>query len=150
MANLGSLPAGAPHNDTERSTVQLFPLGARVFDKDGGEYTYVKAGASIAKNDAVRFAGSSLGYDDVRPTSAVSQGVLGVATEAFSSGDYGFVQTRGVVPLCKCVNGTAAGALLGSTGTAGTLGLAVNTDLQGRGAVALVTGVAAGSAIVLL
>jgi hypothetical protein len=98
----------------------------------------------------VRFAGSSLGYDDVRPTSAVSQGVLGVATEAFSSGDYGFVQTRGVVPLCKCVNGTAAGALLGSTGTAGTLGLAVNTDLQGRGAVALVTGVAAGSAIVLL
>lgn len=150
MPNLGSLPNGAPHNDTERSTTALFPLGAKVFDALGNEYTYVKAGASIAQYDACRFAGSALGYDDVRPTSAVSQGVLGVATAAFSSGDYGFIVTRGAGITAKVVNSTAAGALLGSTGTAGTLGIAVNTDLQGRGAVALVTGVSTGSAVALL
>jgi hypothetical protein len=124
------------------------PLGTRANDKDGNEYTFVKAGAAIAAADAVRFNGSATGFDDIRPTSAAGQYVVGAAAgTAFSSGDYGFILSRGVATV-KVVVSTAAGSVLVTNGTAGTLALATATELAGsRGAVALVTGVAAGSAV---
>jgi hypothetical protein len=124
--------------DETRSTTQLMPLGYKVSDKDGNEFTYIKAGAAIAAYDACRFAGSALGFDDIRPTSAAAQTVVGVANAAFDSGAYGFIQSKGVC-TAKVVVATAAGSSLVSNGTAGTLALA-----------ALVTGVAAGSGVVLL
>lgn len=123
---------------TVRTTEALLPIGSVAFDSEGNEFRYVKAGAAISARQAVRLNGSTLGYDDVRPTSAAQQGVLGVATAAFASGDYGFVQTRGRV-LAAVVNSTAVGSLLASGTTAGTLELAEATDLVTRGAVAITT-----------
>lgn len=140
--------------DVTRTTTAQFPLGAKYVGVDPStglqaEFTYVKSGANIALNDAVRFAGSALGYDDVRPTSAANQVVLGGATAAFTSGDYGFVLTRGVCTV-KVVVATTAGVNLVSNGTAGTLAVAQATDTTSGQAVALVTGVAAGSAVAFL
>lgn len=134
--------------DTKRSTTAEAELGSRAYDSADREYTYVKAGAAIAANDAVMFNGSALGFDDVRPTAAAEQVVAGVATAAFSSGDYGYIQTRGRV-TCKTVNGIAAGSSLSTNATAGTLKIAIVGDLAQANAVALVTGVTAGSAIYL-
>jgi hypothetical protein len=125
-------------------------LGSKFYDGLGNEYTYVRAGAAIALNDAVMFEGSALGYDAVIPTAAAQQYVLGVATAAFADLEYGLVLTRGIV-TCKVVVATAAGSLLATgAAAAGTLELAEATDLVGaKSAVALVTGVAAGSGIAL-
>ncbi len=79
MANLTGPTEVFPIDSTHRSTTQQLPLGMKAFDKNGYEYTYIKAGADIAAADAVRFAGSVLGFDDVRPTSAANQYVLGAA-----------------------------------------------------------------------
>jgi hypothetical protein len=149
MANLSGPLTVAPCSTTDRSTTALLALGTRAWDKSGNEYIYVKAGASIAQYDAVRFSGSALGYDDVRPTSAVAQVVLGSADAAFASGDYGFILHKGIGTV-KVAVGTAAGSSLVSSATAGTLAIAAATDLAYRPAVALVTGVAAGSAVALV
>lgn len=149
MAQLtGPMPA-FPVNSVDRSTTQKLPLGTRAFDNAGNEYTYVKAGATIAAADAVRFGGSATGFDDVRPTDAANQFVVGAADgTAFASGEYGFIKTRGVSTV-KVAVGVAAGSLLTTSTTAGTLALSTTAaDLSGtRPAVALVTGVAAGSAV---
>lgn len=129
----------------DTSTVQQNPLGMKIV-VDEVEYTYIKAGAAIAQYDACRFAGSALGFDDVRPTSAAGQAVLGAAQQAFASGEYGWLATRGVF-TSKVVVSTAAGSALVPNGTAGTLAIAQATDVTFSSAVALVTGVAAGSAV---
>lgn len=148
-------PTGFPGVDsTSRHTTEQIPLGTKGYDQAGNEYVFVKAGAPIAVNDAVTFQGSAVGYDDVRPTSARQQMVVGAATAAFTAGQFGFIQTRGVATI-KVIAATAAGSLLVSGTTAGTLALAVELDagvddLAGaRGASALVTGVATGSAVYL-
>lgn len=146
MAQLTGLPVGLAGDTTKRSTTALNDLGAKGYDALGNEYTYVKAGAAIAQYDACRMNGSALGYDDVRPTSAAGQVVLGAAQNAFSSGDYGFLLTRGV-GTCKVVAATAAGVALVPNGTAGTLALAAAADITFTSVVALVTGVAAGSGV---
>ena len=152
MANLTGPMGGFPIDSTTREASASLPLGTLAWDHDGNEYRYVCAGADVAANDAVRFQGSAAGWDDVRPTSATGQNVIGVATAAFdqSVAPYGFVLTRGVV-TCKVVVSTTALLPLVTTATAGTLDDAAETSLAGvRGIVALVTGVAAGSAVALL
>jgi hypothetical protein len=135
-------------DSTRRTTTQEMPLGTKAYGPSGSEYVYVKAGASIAQYDACTFQGSATGYDDVRPTSATQQYIVGVADTAFSSGDYGFLQSKGVC-TCKVNTSDAAGSLLVTKATAGTLTLAAASSLPSTPAVALVTGAAAGSAIVL-
>jgi hypothetical protein len=132
----------------KRSTTALATVGSKAYSTNGDEFTYVKAGASIAANDAVRLAGSALGYDDCRPTSAAGQLVFGGATAAFASGEYGYVQTKGVATI-KVVVGTAAASPLMTNATAGTLAIADATAIAFRPAQALVTGVAAGSGVFL-
>lgn len=146
MAKLGGPTAFVPGSDTRRDTTAQTTLGSRAYDISGNEYTYVKAGADIAQYDAVRFAGSATGYDDVRPTSAAGQVVIGAATAAFTSGQYGYILTRGVATV-KVVVATTAGVALVPNATAGTLAVAQATDTTFSNAVALVTGVAAGSAV---
>lgn len=134
---------------TEVSTKRKFRLGTVKRDVDGTEYTYVKAGAAIAANDAVRLAGSALGFDDVRPTSAAGQIVFGASQVAIPLASFGWVATRGKCNA-KVVAATAAGSPLVTNATAGTLALADATAIANRPAMALVTGVAAGSAILLV
>lgn len=149
MARLSGPYLGVSGDTTRRTTTQEMPYGAVAFGPDGSSWVYVKAGATIAQYDAVRFQGSSLGYDDVRPTSAAQQYVIGVADAGFASGEFGFVQQSGRA-VAKVINSTAAGSCLSPGTTAGTLELSDATDLSGnRPAVALVTGVATGSAVVL-
>lgn len=132
---------------TDTHTTEVNTLGMRFRKGNGDEYVFVKAGAAIAQYDAVRFSGSASGYDDVRPTSAINQVVLGAAQVAIASGSYGWILEHGV-GTAKVVAATAAGSSLGSTATAGTLGLVDATVFGNVGkAVALVTGVAAGSAV---
>jgi hypothetical protein len=143
-------PQAFPVGDaTTRSATAQAPLGSRAEDAKGNQYVYVKAGAAIDANEAVMFQGSALGYDDVRKTSGLHKPVLGVATAAFASGAFGYVQTHGVV-VCKVIVGTAAGSALVASGTAGTLKIGAATDETYRPAVALVTGVAAGSEVALM
>jgi hypothetical protein len=141
----GFFPSGG---DTKRSTTAEAELGSRAYDSSDREYTYVKAGAAIAANDACIFTGSALGFDSVIPSAAAEQVIVGVATAAFDSAAYGYIQTRGRV-TCKTVNGIAAGSSLSTNATAGTLKIAIAGDLSHSNAVALVTGVTAGSAIYL-
>ena len=152
MANLTGPSETFPIDSTWRGQANDFgiPLGTKARSANGNEYTFVKAGAAIAAADACRFGGSATGFDDIRPTSAAAQYVIGAADgTAFASGDFGFLMTRGVSTV-KVVNATAAGSVLVTNGTAGTLALATASELAGsRDAVALVTGVTAGSAVYL-
>lgn len=152
MANLTGPALAFPVDSTWRGQTNTHgvPLGTKAFDANGYEYTFVKAGAAIEAADGVRFAGSETGFDDVRPTSAANQYLLGGADgTAFASGDYGFIKTKGVTTM-KCVVSTAAGSLVIPNATAGTVALATTSQIPGqRPAVALVTGVAAGSAVYL-
>lgn len=149
MASFKGLMASFPVGPDDRHTTAQVDLGTRVVESNGKEWIYVKAGATIAALDAVKFNGSADGYDDVRPTAAVNEYVLGVASAAFASAEYGFVQTRGVCDA-KVVDSTAAGSSLSSSATAGTLKLSVETELAYNGhAVALETGADEGSAIYL-
>lgn len=113
---------------TTRSTTPLNAIGTRVPDTDGNIWRYIKAGASIAQYDALRFQGSALGWDDVRPTSAAAQPIIGVAQAAFSSGDYGFILEKGIGQM-KTTGTVAANVQLVSNGTAGTGAAYANTDI---------------------
>jgi hypothetical protein len=148
MARLTGPYVGFVGDSTRRTTTQEMPLGTRAYGPSGEEFVYIKAGASIAQYDACKFNGSAAGYDDVRPTSATQQYIVGVADAAFDANAYGFIQSKGVC-TCKVNTSDAAGSLLVTKATAGTLTLAAATSLPSTPAVALVTGVAAGSAIVL-
>jgi hypothetical protein len=128
-----------------RARSRTLSVGTTAFDsKTGYRYVYITAGAAIAQYDACRVVAD---LSDVRPTSAVNQPVLGVAQAAIASGASGWIQTHGKM-TCKVVVATAAGSPLVTNATAGTLALADATGFAapGRG-IALVTGVAAGSAI---
>lgn len=148
MPNLtGPLTAFGTDTDT-RSATAKHPIGSIAYDAAGNKYRYVKAGAAIAATDAVKCNGSALGFDDVRKTAAAGDVCIGSATAAFALADFGFIQVEGIATV-KVIVATAAGSPLVTTATAGTLGLAAATDLAGqKAAAALVTGVAAGSAVV--
>jgi len=131
----GAYEAG---NSEDRTTTAKAQLGALAYDKLGNEYRYVKAGAAIAAGDAVRFQGSALGFDDVRPTSATLQTVVGVALTAFASGEFGFVLRRGIGSV-KTTGSVAANIGLASSGTAGTLATTAATDTADLAATVLVS-----------
>jgi hypothetical protein len=115
-------------SDITRSTTALNTLGSVAHDDLGNRYRYVKAGANIAATDAVRFQGSALGFDDVRPTSAVAQAVIGVATAAFTSGDYGYILENGVASV-KTSGAVAVATALVSSAVAGTLAAYAAADI---------------------
>jgi hypothetical protein len=138
MANLTGTTGVFPIDSTHRSTTAAVPVGTRAYASGGREYVYVKAGATIAAKDAVRFAGSATGCDDVRPTSAVDQFTIGAADgTAFASGEYGFILTKGYSTVLA-TDSIAAGAPVASSATAGLLAAAADTDLH-RAGVVLVT-----------
>lgn len=134
MAQLTAPLQVIPVNTDHRSTTPVLNPGVRAVDNEGKEYTYVLAGADIDAMEAV-VQGSAA--HAVVPSSAAQQGVIGVATADFASGEYGFIQTRGYVQALV-VDATAAGSLLATGTNAGTLELAEATDLTARPAVVVV------------
>lgn len=144
----GGLAGGIPIGESaNRSQTSLgVALGTRAYDKDGNEYTAVKAGATIAVNTPVRL---NAGYGDVRPTSAAQQGVIGVANAAFASGDFGWLLTRGQV-TCAVVAATPINSLLVTGAVAGTLEVADATDFAGARGIVQLSAESGGLATVLL
>lgn len=139
MANLSCPHASFPVDSTHRSTTQQLPLGTRAFASGGREYVYVKAGAAIAAKDALRFGLSATGLDDVRPTSAANQKVIGAADgTAFDSGAYGFMLAKGYSTVLA-TDSITAGASVISSSTAGLLIAAAGTDTGDQAGVVLVT-----------
>lgn len=135
MAALQGPSTTFPCDSADRSTTAKCPLGTRAWDASGNEYVYVKAGSAIGALQAVEFAGSALGFDDVDPTSAADRYVLGAANgTAFDAGDYGFILTRGVTTVLA-TDAIAAGAPVASSATAGLLAAAGATSLAYRGVV---------------
>jgi len=131
------------------STVAMDKLGELSMDDDGSMFRYVQAGAAVAQYDACT---QGTGSFVVIPTSGVNQVVYGAAQIACASGSYFWLQISGKA-TCKVVVSTAAGSGLVPNATAGTLALAAagtpDTYLAGCRAIAVVTGVAAGSEIYL-
>lgn len=135
MAALQAPSVTFPCDSTDRSTTPKCPLGTRAWDAAGNEYVYVKAGSNISALQAVEFAGSALGFDDVDPTSAADRYVLGAANgTAFTAGEYGFILTRGVTTVLA-TDAIAAGAPVASSATAGLLAAAGTSSLAYRGVV---------------
>lgn len=131
-------PNGYSVGDSEqRDTVQKEILGQFGLDKSGNQYRYVKAGAVIAVNSAVRFNGSALGFDDVRATSATQQTIIGVALTAFALNEFGWVLTRGVGSVLTS-GALAAGVGLASSAVAGQLAASAAVDTNGMGGTVLV------------
>lgn len=92
MGTLGHKALGV--DTTVVHTTAQHPLGLRVFDDEGKEFVYVKAGGVIAAKNPVKIAAS------YAATASGNAGrVDAVATVAFAANDYGFVQTKGVVDV---------------------------------------------------
>ena len=122
-------------------------LGSIRFE-NGKIFRYVLAGGTIAASDAVKSSGTT-GTTVITTTAAANQKVVGVAETAITNAQYGWITVYGKA-TCKVVVSTAAGAVLDAdSGTAGTLKLAVSGDLNTGDAVAMETGVAAGSLVFL-
>lgn len=141
MANLTCPTASFPVDSTWRSQTNShgIPLGTRAFASGGREYVFVKAGAAIALYDALKFNGSATGVDDVRPTSAAHQFVVGAADgTAFASGDYGFMLAKGATTVLV-TDGVAAGVSLRSSATAGLLIASAATEYGNSAGVVIVT-----------
>lgn len=106
----------------------------------GNMYMFVQAGGAVPINSAVTFTSTG---NTVVATSASQQLVPGVADAAFNLNDFGWIMTDGTATVLAA-GGTASGNLLVSGGTAGTLQLALATDLATRG-ICAITAVAGGT-----
>ena len=148
MARLTGPTFGTPGDSTRRTTTAELPLGSIAYGP-GTEWVYVKAGAAIAQYAACIFQGSTLGFDDVRECGAVTNFIVGVADAAFASGDYGFIQTKGVAKAKVHASDTALLPVGGSTDAGVLLTVAETVPAGGKSIVPLVTGVAAGSNVYL-
>jgi hypothetical protein len=141
MAQLTGTVGAFPINSTWRGQTNTHgvPLGTRAYASGGREYVFVKAGAAIAAKDALRFGLSATGLDDVRPTSALQQFVVGAADgTAFDSGDYGFMLAKGYSTVLA-TDSITAGATVVASGTAGLLIAADATHYGNKAGVVLVT-----------
>lgn len=141
MANLTCPAASFPVESTWRDQTNTYglPLGTRAYASGGREYVFVKAGASIAAKDALRFGLSATGTDDVVPTSAAHQFVVGAADgTAFASGDYGFMLAKGYTTV-MATDSITAGATVRSSATAGVLIASAATEYGNCAGIVLVT-----------
>lgn len=141
MANLTCPGSSFPVDSTWRGATNVhgLPLGTRAYASGGREYVFVKAGANIAALDALRFGLSATGVDDVRPTSAAHQFVVGAADgTAFTSGDFGFMLTKGATTVLA-TDSITAGATVRASGTAGLLIASAATEHGNCAGIVLVT-----------
>jgi hypothetical protein len=105
-----------------KDTTAQHPLGIKVIGNDGNTYQYGKAGAAITVMDALK-ADTAEGIHDVDPTTATEQVVVGVAYPvAAADNEYFWYCVEGIVVGANVADAATAGAILGSTASAGRLG----------------------------
>jgi hypothetical protein len=107
--------------------------GTVVTLNEGGEAIMVRATSTIAQYDAVIIintssaTGASIGCVPVSTTNALTSQRLAFAQTAITSGDYGWVQTKGHNLRVKTLIACQPAVPLYTTGTAGSLDDAIVT-----------------------
>ena len=115
------------------TTDQRAELGLRAPTSDGGEVMYVKAASTIAQYDACvvlnssSATGASMVAVPVTTTNVLTGSVLGVAQNAITSGNYGWLQLRGYDMRVSTLIACQPNVPLFTTSTAGALDDAVVT-----------------------
>mgnify|MGYP003144589166 CR=1 FL=1 len=105
-------------------------IGTRMVGNDSSTWLYVTAGSAIAQYDVVSVDEDYSGIPATK--AAIDDGhIIGVAPEAISSGEYGWVQLTGVVTM-NVLASAAADVKLYSSATAGSL----DDDSSGQSRVA--------------
>src|SRR5690606_41465229 len=118
MAEIKGPGSFAAHDSLTRSTTPLAPLGQIVYTEDGA-YMYVKAaGAITASGDAVAPSGLIQTTGGVVRAASPTLGFLGIAEAPFSSGEYGYIKTKGLADA-HVASGTTANSPLQTTTTPG-------------------------------
>lgn len=105
-------------NPDHRHSLPQAELGER-FWQGGKAYQYTHAGNNISKNSAVRINRSNLRAFPMAKSTGLTE-LAGVATEAFTNGQYGWVQVYGKA-RARTGSGCAANAQLYTSGTSGVV-----------------------------
>lgn len=139
-----SLPTVQVFGIPAPSTTQGYALGTLLFDENTGtHYKYVKATGSIAANENTSYADATGYVVGQAPATAAGVGArAGVAPQAFTTGQYGFIAVHGPVT----VNASGTGYVLGDpvAPDVATAGKVIEHTVTGGGAtVAEVTRAAA-------
>ena len=94
-------------------------IGTRMMGTDSSTWLYITAGSAIAQYDVVTVTEAFSGVPCTK--ALIDDGhIVGVAPEAISSGEYGWVQLTGVVTM-NVLASAAADVTLYSSATAGSL-----------------------------
>lgn len=116
---------GARVDDTMTSAILAasgrgFGLGDRLVRHDGTEWVFVQAAAAVAQYDVVYFT-SAYAATSLSTANDARGNLCGVASVAFASGDFGWVQTKGPVSNANVLASAAANVRLNTTATGGSL-----------------------------
>jgi hypothetical protein len=94
-------------------------IGTRMVGNDNSTWLYITGGSAVAQYDVVTIDEDYSGIPGTK--AALDDGhIVGVAPEAISSGEYGWVQLTGVVTM-NVLASAAADVTLYSSATAGSL-----------------------------
>jgi len=132
---------------TETSSTQKEEAGI-VRWEGGAAYRYVLAGAAIAQYDAVMYSGTT-GYTVIPTTSTGNEVILGAAQVAIGNAYWGWILIYGKGLVKSDATHTAGVALTDGVGV-GTVKAYAGTETSGPCALALATGVTAGSTVFML
>lgn len=123
-----------PALTSESSTAKQVPGAVYEDEKTGKVYKYVKAGAAITMDTASQLA-CALKVDESQATDNVvlmttnaGEVIAGVSNSAITSGDYFWMQTKGVVTDAAVSSGSAGDPLVSHT-TNGMFAVSANTDV---------------------
>jgi hypothetical protein len=98
-----------------------FALGDRYVDQSGNGWIFVVASGAITGPGFVCTIDETYTAVMVTSTNAARGDLIGVASVAFASGEYGWLQTSGVFANVQVLASCAANARLNTTATAGAL-----------------------------
>lgn len=105
---------------TDRNSTPIHRAGSIGLDAAGNEYIYVTASAAINNGDFVA-VDSAFGATALTKTLADALPIIGLATAAFTVGQWGFVARRGVGLRGNMLANTTVSVPLYTTATAGHL-----------------------------
>lgn len=131
------------------TTTEDFKPGEVARAGHGSEYVFCRldtSGTAVAASDVVIIDENYV--MDIMGTGALSTGdMVGVATHAFATGEYGWIQIKGTNVNVNAVNKPAANTTLSNSGTAGNVDTSGTTNLDGIVLVAQPTTTAADTAV---
>lgn len=138
MPNLRGLPE-VFHGDTITvDTSELVPVGTRGFDGSGNEFIYLQGTASVVAGDWVTYAGTDTktAYVAARITGSAT-GPVAISGTSTVASRYGWFQIFGRNTVATVDNEVAAGDVLYTSGTTGSLRSTRRQNAQVTGAVAV-------------